>query len=39
MNATIAANRKRGPRPIGLRKLIQLNAGQNRLIDLYPTSN
>ncbi|MGZ5199304.1 MAG: hypothetical protein ACXWC4_05980 [Telluria sp.] len=34
-----AANRKRGARPIGLRKLIQLNAGQNRLIDLYPPSN
>lgn len=34
-----AANRKRGIRPIGLRELARLNAGQNRLIDLYPASN
>jgi hypothetical protein len=34
-----AANRKRGVRPIGLRELIRLNRGQNRLIDLYPPSN
>jgi hypothetical protein len=34
-----AANRKRGARPIGLRELIRLNSGQNRLIDLYPPSN
>jgi hypothetical protein len=34
-----AANRKRGARPIGLRELIRLNAGQNRLIDSYPPSN
>lgn len=34
-----AANRRRGARPIGLRELARLNAGQNRLIDLYPASN
>jgi hypothetical protein len=34
-----AANRKRGVRPIGLRELIRLNSGQNRLIALYPPSN
>ena len=34
-----AANRERGVRPIGLRELARLNAGQNRLIDLYPASN
>jgi hypothetical protein len=34
-----AANRRRGARPIGLRELLRLNSGQNRLIDLYPPSN
>jgi hypothetical protein len=34
-----AANRKRGARPIGLRELMRLNTRQNRLIDLYPSSN
>jgi hypothetical protein len=34
-----AANRARGARPIGLRALARLNAGQNRLIDQYPPSN
>lgn len=34
-----AANRKRGARPIGVAELIRLNARQNRLIDLYPSSN
>ena len=34
-----AANRKRGIRPIGLRKLIDLNGGQSRLIHMYPPSN
>jgi hypothetical protein len=34
-----AANRKRGARTIGLRELVRLNSRQNRLIDLYPSSN
>jgi hypothetical protein len=34
-----AANRKRGARPIAIRELMRLNSRQNRLIDLYPSSN
>ncbi|ALK98906.1 hypothetical protein AB595_01420 [Massilia sp. WF1] len=34
-----AANRQRGARPIRLRELMRLNTRQNRLIDLYPSSN
>ena len=34
-----AANRKHGARPIRLPELMRLNTRQNRLIDLYPSSN
>jgi hypothetical protein len=34
-----AANRRRGHRPIGLRKLAQLHFMQQRLLDAYPPSN
>ena len=34
-----AANRRRGHRPIGLRRLAQLHFMQQRLLDAYPPSN
>ena len=37
--AIAAANRRRGHRPIGLRRLVQLHFMQQKLLDRYPPSN